>query len=127
MSNIPADLKYTEEHEWLRAEADGTATIGITDFAQTSLGDITYLDLPGVGDAITKGEEFGSVDSVKTTSDLYAPVSGEIVAVNSKLDDEPELVNSDPYGDGWLIKVKLDDSEDSSGLLSAEQYGEVAQ
>lgn len=126
MSSIPADLKYTAEHEWLRAEADGTATIGITDFAQTSLGDITYLDLPSVGDTITKGEEFGSVDSVKTTSDLYAPVSGEIVAVNTRLDDEPELVNSDPYGEGWIIQVKLDDSEDASGLLDADAYGEVA-
>lgn len=127
MSNIPADLKYTAEHEWIRAEADGTATIGITDFAQESLGDITFLDLPGVGDAITKGDEFGSVDSVKTTSDLYAPVSGEIVAVNEQLDDKPELVNEDPYGEGWIIKVKLDDAEDSSGLMDAEAYQEVAQ
>lgn len=127
MSNIPADLKYTEEHEWIRAEADGSATIGITDFAQTSLGDITYLDLPSVGDTISKGEEFGSVDSVKTTSDLYAPVSGEIVAVNESLDDDPEQVNSDPYGAGWLIKVKLDDAEDSAGLLSADDYAKVAE
>jgi len=127
MSNIPADLKYTKEHEWLRAEADSSATIGITDFAQTSLGDITFVDLPSVGDTITKGEEFGSVDSVKTTSDLYAPVSGEIVAINEKLDDEPELVNSDPYGEGWMIQVKIDDSEDSSELIDAAAYGELAQ
>ncbi len=126
MSNIPADLKYTEEHEWLRAEADGSATIGITDFAQTSLGDITYLDLPGVGDTISKGEEFGSVDSVKTTSDLYAPVSGEVVAVNTQLDDQPELVNSDPYGEGWMIKIKIDASENVDGLMDAAAYAEVA-
>ncbi|WP_269542708.1 glycine cleavage system protein GcvH [Cerasicoccus fimbriatus] len=125
MSNIPADLKYTEEHEWLRAEDDG-ATIGITDHAQTSLGDITFVELPAVGDVIEKGETFGTVESVKAASDLYAPVSGEVVAINEALDGEPELVNSDPYGEGWMIKVKIDDSE-APALLDAEAYAKICE
>jgi len=120
MSNIPADLKYTEDHEWLRAEDDGSATIGITDHAQTSLGDITFVELPAVGDNLTKGDTFGTVESVKAASDLYAPVSGEVVAVNEALEDEPEQVNGDPYGTGWMIKIKPDGEPE--GLLDAAGY-----
>ncbi|WP_309382777.1 glycine cleavage system protein GcvH [Cerasicoccus frondis] len=126
MSNIPADLKYTEEHEWLRAEADGSATIGITDHAQTSLGDITFVELPAVGDTIEKGDTFGTVESVKAASDLYAPVTGEVIAINEALDGEPELVNTDPYGAGWMIKIKIDDSE-APELLDAEAYAKVCE
>ncbi|MEO0796612.1 MAG: glycine cleavage system protein GcvH [Verrucomicrobiota bacterium] len=120
MSNVPADLKYTEEHEWLRSEADGGAIIGITDHAQTSLGDITFVELPSVGDQVAKGDTFGTVESVKAASDLYAPISGEVVAVNDGLEDSPEIVNNDPYGEGWMIKIKPEGEID--GLLDAAAY-----
>lgn len=124
MSNIPSDLKYTKSHEWVRVEGD-VATIGITDFAQSELGDVVYVDLPTVGKALAVGDIFGSVESVKTVSDLYAPVPGEVVEVNSALANASENVNSDPYGDGWMIKIKLTASLPGD-LMDAEAYGAVA-
>ena len=125
MSNIPDDLKYTREHEWLRLADDGTAMIGITDFAQESLGDITFVELPEIGSSLSKSEVFGVVESVKAASDLYLPVGGEILAVNGELDEAPELVNSDPYYKGWLIKVKLADSAETESLLAAADYEKI--
>ncbi len=125
MSNIPDDLKYTREHEWLRLADDGTAMMGITDFAQESLGDITFVELPEIGSSLGKGEVFGVVESVKAASDLYLPVGGEILAVNGELDEAPELVNSDPYDKGWLIKVKLADSAETESLLAAADYEKI--
>src|SRR5215207_8620153 len=106
MSNIPADLRYAKSHEWVRSEADGTVTIGITDYAQNSLGDITYVQMPKVGATLKAGETFGVVESVKAASDLYAPVGGSVVAVNSALDSAPETVNRAPYAEGWMLKLK---------------------
>lgn len=121
--NIPEDLKYTKDHEWVRIEGD-TATIGVTDFAQGELGDIVYVEVETVGDSIEEGQVFGTVEAVKTVSDLFMPVSGEVVAFNEALESNPELVNSDPYGEGWMIKVKISGSGDA--LLSAADYaGEV--
>lgn len=122
MSNIPADLKYTQDHEWLKVADDGTATIGITDHAQESLGDITFVDLPAAGDSFSQGESFGAVESVKAASDLYMPVAGEVLAVNDALDATPESVNNDPYGDGWMIRIKLADAGDADSLLNADGY-----
>ncbi|MBE2186051.1 MAG: glycine cleavage system protein GcvH [Rhodothermales bacterium] len=119
----PADLRYTRDHEWVRLDADGqTATIGITDFAQGELGDIVYVTMPTVGATFAAEETFGDVEAVKTVSDLFMPVSGTIVAVNESLNDAPEAVNTDPYGDGWLVKISLADSAELDGLLSAEDY-----
>jgi glycine cleavage system H protein len=124
MSNIPADLKYTESHEWVRVDGE-VATIGITDHAQSELGDVVYVDLPTVGKSLAIGETFGSVESVKTVSDLYAPVAGEVIEVNGELANASELVNSDPYGQGFMIKIRL--SGDVPGtLLDAAGYGAVA-
>lgn len=123
MSNIPKDLKYTEEHEWLRVEGD-TATVGITDYAQGELGDIVFLELPDKGDDFKQGDSFGSIEAVKTVSDLYAPVTGEIVDVNGRLDDEPELVNDAPYDDGWLIKIKMSDTGELDSLMDAGAYAQ---
>lgn len=119
--NIPADLKYTKSHEWVRIEGD-IATIGITDHAQAELGDIVYLDLPAPGRALQVEESFGSVESVKTVSDLYAPIAGEIVEVNAVLGGQSELVNSDPYGSGWLVKIRVSDSGQLADLLEADDY-----
>lgn len=119
--NIPADLKYTKSHEWVRVEGD-IATIGITDHAQSELGDIVYVDLPTPGRALRTGDSFGSVESVKTVSDVYAPVGGEVAEVNPALGGQAELLNSDPYGDGWLVKIRLSDASEADGLLSAEAY-----
>jgi len=124
MSYIPRQLRYTQEHEWVSLEDDGTATIGITDFAQSELGDIVYVELPGEGDSLTQMESFGTIEAVKTVSDLYAPVSGQILTVNQQLVDAPTLINESPYDDGWLLKVKLSDPGELEKLLSAEQYGE---
>lgn len=121
MSDIPADLKYTEDHEWVRPSDDGAA-IGITDHAQAALGDITFVELPAVGDTVTKGESFGVVESVKAASDLYAPISGEVVEVNEALADTPESVNTDPYGAAWMIKVKPADPAEFDALLDAPAY-----
>ena len=119
--NFPAELKYTEDHEWIRIEGD-TAFIGITEHAQQELGDIVYVDINTVGDALEKGEVFGSVEAVKTVSDLFIPVAGTVLEVNEELDGEPELVNTDPYGRGWMVKISLSDPDDQSGLMSAEEY-----
>jgi glycine cleavage system H protein len=123
MIEIPEDLKYTDEHEWAKIE-DDLVVIGITDYAQDALGEIVYIELPSEGDEITKGDSFGGVESTKSVSDLYAPVSGEVVEVNESLLDSPETINEDPYGDGWLIKVKMHDSDELDELMDIEQYSE---
>ncbi|MFV8280252.1 glycine cleavage system protein GcvH [Christiangramia marina] len=122
--NIPQELKYTKDHEWVKIEGD-TATIGVTDFAQGELGDIVYVEVETLDETLEKEEVFGTVEAVKTVSDLYMPVSGEIIEFNDSLEDEPEKVNNDPYGDGWMIKIKLSDASEVEGLLSAEEYQEV--
>ncbi|MGQ3677453.1 glycine cleavage system protein GcvH [Tenacibaculum discolor] len=122
--NIPSELKYTKDHEWVKVE-NGVATIGITDFAQGELGDIVYVDVDTLDEELDAEEVFGSVEAVKTVSDLFMPLSGEVVEFNEALEDEPELVNSDPYGNGWMIKVKLSDDSQVSDLLSAEAYQEL--
>lgn len=122
MSNVPADLRYAKSHEWLRVEADGQATIGITDYAQSSLGDITFVQLPKVGAMLKAGETFGVVESVKAASDLYLPVAGTIIAVNTALDSAPETVNTAPYDGGWMLKVKLADPAAVATLLDAPAY-----
>ena len=121
---VPDDLLYTSDHEWLRRD-DGSpdeAIIGITDFAQDQLGDVVYLDLPGEGDGVTSGERFGEVESVKTVSDLYAPITGEVIATNGELEEQPELVNDSPYDEGWLIRVRIADESQLDGLLDADAY-----
>ncbi|MDO6674160.1 glycine cleavage system protein GcvH [Tenacibaculum sp. 1B UA] len=122
--NIPSELKYTKDHEWVKVE-NGVATIGITDFAQGELGDIVYVDVDTLDEELDAEEVFGSVEAVKTVSDLFMPLSGEVVEFNEALEDEPELVNSDPYGNGWMIKVKLSDDSQVANLLSAEAYKEL--
>lgn len=122
MSNIPADLRYAKSHEWLKPESDGTVTVGITDYAQNSLGDITYVQVPKVGAALKAGETFGVVESVKAASDLYAPVAGTVVAVNAALDGAPETVNRAPYTDGWMLKLKPADPAALQTLLDATAY-----
>jgi glycine cleavage system H protein len=123
MIEIPEELKYTDEHEWTRIE-DDLVVIGITDYAQDALGEIVYIELPSEGDEIIKGDSFGGVESTKSVSDLYAPVSGEVVEVNESLLDSPETINEDPYGDGWLIKVRIHDSDEFDELMDSEQYSE---
>lgn len=123
--NTPAQLLYTKDHEWIHIHDDHTATIGITDFAQSELGDIVFVELNEVGDECVKDDTFGTVEAVKTVSDLYAPMDGEIIEVNEKLDDEPELVNDDPYGEGWMIKIKITDPSQKEELLSAESYQDL--
>ncbi len=122
MSHLPNDLKYLSSHEWLRLEADGTAYIGITDHAQAQMGDLVYVECPEVGSELGAGDEAGVVESVKAASDIYCPVAGEVVAINEQLEDTPELVNSDPYGDGWMFRIKVSDVSDIEGMLSAEEY-----
>ncbi|RLD30311.1 MAG: glycine cleavage system protein GcvH [Bacteroidetes bacterium] len=119
--NIPSELKYTKDHEWIKVEGD-TITIGITDFAQSELGDIVYVEVETLDETLEIEEVFGTVEAVKTVSDLFLPVSGEIIAFNETLEDEPEKVNSDPYGEGWMIKVKCSDVSQLDDLLSAEDY-----
>lgn len=126
MSNIPAELRYAKSHEWVRSEADGTVTIGITDYAQNSLGDITYVQMPRVGATLKTGETFGVVESVKAASDLYAPIGGTVVAVNSALDSAPETVNKAPYTDGWMLKLTPADAAAVSALLDAAAYAKIA-
>jgi len=125
MSNVPADLRYAKSHEWVKLNGDGTALIGITDYAQNSLGDITYVQMPKSGAILKAGETFGVVESVKAASDLYSPVSGTVVEVNSALDNTPEMVNTAPYGDGWMVKLKVTDTASASGLLDADSYGKI--
>lgn len=124
MSDIPADLKYIETHQWVRVSDDGTATVGITDFAQEQLGDVVYIGVPDLGVTVNGGEEAGVAESVKSASDVFSPVTGEVIAVNEALEDEPEKVNEDPYGDGWLFKVKLEDQGELEGLMDAAAYTE---
>ena len=119
--NIPSDLKYTKDHEWIKIE-DDTATVGITDFAQGELGDIVYVEVETLDETLAIEEIFGTVEAVKTVSDLFLPLSGEIVAFNDSLEDEPEKVNSDPYGDGWMIKIKFSYASEVDNLLSADDY-----
>lgn len=123
MANIPENLHYSKDHEWVKVEGD-VATIGVTDFAQHSLGDVVYVELPGVGDTFGSHEAFGSVESVKAVSEVFIPVAGEIVEINEGLNDSPEVVNTDPYGDGWMIKVKMDNPGDADAMLSAAEYEE---
>ena len=122
--NFPAELKYTKDREWVRVEGN-TAYIGITDFAQRELGDIVYVDINTVGKTVNKEEVFGTVEAVKTVSDLYMPVTGEVLEVNAQLDANPELVNSDPYGDGWMVKVNISNAAEVDSLLSADDYQAV--
>jgi glycine cleavage system H protein len=122
MSNIPAELRYAKSHEWIRLEDDGTAYVGISEHAQEAMGDLVYVELPDVGAVVASSDETGVVESVKAASDIYAPVSGEIVAVNEALSDNPELVNQDCYGDGWLFRIKLKDPAELEDLLSAADY-----
>ena len=123
MSNVPAELSYTSEHEWVSAlTAEGTVRVGITDHAQDALGDVVYVDLPSVGDSIAAEESFGEIESTKSVSDLFAPISGEIVAVNETLDDDPAQVNSDPYGEGWIVEIRPENADDLANLLDAEAY-----
>ena len=124
MSEIPADLKYIETHQWVRVSDDGTATVGITDFAQEQLGDVVYIGVPDVGATVNGGEEAGVAESVKSASDVFSPVTGEVIEVNESLEDEPEKVNEDPYGDGWLYKVRLEDAGELDGLMDSTAYAE---
>lgn len=127
MSQIPSDLKYTAEHEWIRlSEGSSTVRIGITDFAQEALGDVVYVSLPAIGTSVTGGAAFGEVESTKSVSDIYAPLSGTISARNDALDGAPETINSDPYGEGWLVEIELAADADVSSLLDAAAYGTLA-
>jgi glycine cleavage system H protein len=125
MSNVPADLRYAKSHEWLKPEGDGTATVGISDYAQAALGDITYVQLPKVGAALKAGEVFGVVESVKAASDLYAPVAGTVIAVNTALESAPETLNTAPYDGGWMLKLTLANPADAETLLDATAYGKL--
>jgi glycine cleavage system H protein len=127
MSNIPQDLKYAKSHEWVRSEGDGTVTVGVTDHAQDLLGDMVFVELPEVGRELATDEECAVVESVKAASDVYAPIAGEVIEVNSDLEDAPETVNSDPYGDGWLFKLKVADSGEVDALLDAEAYSALVE
>ena len=127
MSSIPADLKYLESHEWARVEADGSITVGISDHAQGALGDLVFVEVPEVGRALSKGGAAAVVESVKAASDVYSPVSGEVIAINDALSASPELVNQDPYGQGWLFKLKPSNSSELSQLLDASAYGKVVE
>lgn len=126
MSNIPPGLRYAKSHEWLKPEGDGTATVGITDYAQAALGDITFVQLPKAGAVLQAGDTFGVVESVKAASDLYAPVAGTVTAVNSALDQAPETLNRDPFGGGWILRLKLANPADAASLLDAAAYAKIA-
>ncbi len=119
--NVPAELKYTKEHEWIRVEGE-EAFVGITDYAQSQLGDIVFVECETVGDDLEAGDTFGTIEAVKTVSDLYLPVGGEVLEFNDKLEDEPEAVNKDPYGEGWIVKIKINDKSELDGLLNADAY-----
>jgi len=122
MSDIPQEFKYTESHEWISVEADGSVRIGISDHAQEALGDLVFVELPGPGDTVNQGESCAVVESVKAASDIYSPVTGEVIAINEDLEDDPGSINTDPYGDGWLFQVQLSEVEELDGLLNAETY-----
>ena len=125
MSNVPADLKYAKSHEWVKIAADGTALVGITDYAQNSLGDITFVQVPKVGAVLKAGETFGVVESVKAASDVYAPLAGTVLEVNKALDANPEKVNQAPYAEGWMLKLKLAGGADGAGLLGSAEYAKL--
>ncbi|AHK16555.1 MAG: glycine cleavage system protein GcvH [Thalassolituus sp.] len=127
MSNIPADLKYVASHEWIRVESDGTVTVGITDFAQDQLGDVVFVELPDVGTDVEAEQDIAVVESVKAASDIYAPLSGKIIAVNEALADAPETVNEDPYGEAWFFKMELANSDDLNALLDADAYAALCE
>ena len=127
MNDVPADLKFLSSHEWARVESDGTITIGISDHAQDLLGDIVFVELPEVGTDLVAADEFGVIESVKAASDLFAPVSGEVIAINEQLADDPELVNTDPYGDAWLLQIRLSDAEELEHLLDADAYSQLCE
>lgn len=122
--NVPANLKYTKDHEWIKVEGSN-AVVGVTDFAQSQLGDVVFIEIETQGETLAKEEVFGTIEAVKTVSDMFMPVGGEILEVNSKLSDSPDVVNKDPYGDGWMIKIKITDPSQLNGLLSPEQYKEL--
>lgn len=123
--NTPDDLKYTPEHEWIKDNGDGTITVGITDFAQSELGDIVFVELEPEGSEFEKDDVLGTVEAVKTVSELFSPVSGEVIAVNAELEDDPELVNNDPYEKGWMVKIKYSDASELDSLLTAQNYKEL--
>jgi glycine cleavage system H protein len=125
MSQVPGELKYASSHEWARLEEDGSVTIGISDHAQEALGDVVFVELPEIGQTLAAGDDAGVVESVKAASDIYAPLGGEVIAVNEQLEDEPEVVNSDPYNDGWFFKLQPTDTDELDKLLSAEDYTRV--
>lgn len=122
MSNIPAELKYVASHEWIRVETDGTVTVGITDFAQEQLGDVVFIELPEVGTEVTADQDIAVVESVKAASDIYAPLTGKIIAINEAVVDAPETVNEDPYGEAWFFKIELADASQLDGLMDADAY-----
>ncbi|MBT8149700.1 MAG: glycine cleavage system protein GcvH [Pseudomonadales bacterium] len=122
MSNLPEELRYAASHEWARLEEDGTITVGITDHAQDQLGDVVFVELPEIGAELAAGDEAGVVESVKTASDIYAPVSGEVIAINENLEDEPEIVNSEPYEGGWFYRIKPGNTSELDAMLSSEAY-----
>ena len=122
MSNVPSNLRYTKDHEWVKVESDGTVTVGITDYAQAALGDVTFIDLPKIGKQLESADVFGTVESVKAASDLYSPVSGEVIAINSSLNDTPDLVNREPYEKAWMIKIKLKSAAELDKLLDSSSY-----
>lgn len=124
--NIPENLKYTKDHEWIRVEGD-QAFVGITDFAQSELGEIVFVDIPTVGESLKQEEVFGTVEAVKAVSDLFLPASGEVLEQNALLEDQPELVNQDPYGEGWMIKISVSDPDELNNLLDAKAYGDLIQ
>ncbi|MEE8449696.1 MAG: glycine cleavage system protein GcvH [Thermodesulfobacteriota bacterium] len=121
--NFPNDLLYTKEHEWIKME-DGVVAVGITDYAQDKLGDVVYVELPDVGSQVARGDTFGVVESVKTVSDLYVPISGKVIEINETLADKPELINQDPYGEGWLLKIEIESKKELNHLISARDYEE---
>ena len=126
MSNVPEELRYTKSHEWIRVDEDGNITVGITDHAQEQMGDLVYVELPDIGRTVGDGEELAVIESVKAASDVYSPLAGEVAEVNEALSDAPELVNSDPYGDGWLFKLTPNDSSDLDDMMDADEYTELA-
>jgi glycine cleavage system H protein len=125
MSDVPSDLKYLESHQWVRVDESGLATVGITDFAQQQLGDVVYIGVPELGATVTGGEEAGVAESVKSASDVFSPVTGEVVEINERLEDEPEKVNEDPYGEGWLFRVKMTDDGELDGLMDSDTYRDL--
>lgn len=123
--SYPSELKYTKDHEWLRPNSDGTAIVGITEFAQSELGDIVFVEINEIGEELDQDEVFGTVEAVKTVSELFLPVQGTVMEINEKLKDNPELVNEDPYGDGWMVKIKMSNPDDAGTLLSADEYRQI--